>query len=178
MSGSRAGLKKITDPDPVCPERLDPDLVNMRPDPTTAQKTWWCMSIYFMRDSTDDGPRLWVSLWLFQKLGKFAHCNVTVEVAIICLTWTVRYLGIENSHWLLEQILGTLHCRAIVKGTTCKFILNWGLTQKKDHHGLLTAKTASKTEKTQKNTAKIAKTATPQKQVLLVNKRWEKREKK
>ena len=45
MSGSRYGLKKFIDPDPVCPDRLDPnpvcperldldpDLVNIRPDP-------------------------------------------------------------------------------------------------------------------------------------------------
>ena len=45
MSGSGSGLKKFMDPDPVCPERLDPDLdpvcperldsdpVNIRRDP-------------------------------------------------------------------------------------------------------------------------------------------------
>ena len=33
MSGSGSGLKKFMDPDPVCPERLDPDPVNIRPDP-------------------------------------------------------------------------------------------------------------------------------------------------
>ena len=32
---TESGLEKIMDPDPVCPERLDPDLdpVNNRPDP-------------------------------------------------------------------------------------------------------------------------------------------------
>ena len=35
MSGSGYGsdLKEFMDPDPVCPERLDPDPVNIRPDP-------------------------------------------------------------------------------------------------------------------------------------------------
>ena len=45
FSGSGSGIEKIMDPDPVCPERLDPDpnpvfherldpdLVNFRPDP-------------------------------------------------------------------------------------------------------------------------------------------------
>ena len=32
-TGSGSGLKKFMDPDPVCPERLDPDPVNIRPDP-------------------------------------------------------------------------------------------------------------------------------------------------
>ena len=32
-SGSGSGLEKIMDPDPVCPERLDPDRVNIRPNP-------------------------------------------------------------------------------------------------------------------------------------------------
>ena len=27
--GSGSGLERFMDPDPVCPERLDPDLVNM-----------------------------------------------------------------------------------------------------------------------------------------------------
>ena len=31
--GSGSGLEKIMDPFPVCPERLDPDPVNIRPDP-------------------------------------------------------------------------------------------------------------------------------------------------
>ena len=33
VSGSGSGLKKFMDPDSVCPERLDPDPVNIRPDP-------------------------------------------------------------------------------------------------------------------------------------------------
>ena len=39
LSGSGSGLEKIMDPnpDPVCPERLDPDPVNIRPDP----KPWF-----------------------------------------------------------------------------------------------------------------------------------------
>ena len=31
--GSGSGPEKIMDPDPICPERLDPDPVNIRPDP-------------------------------------------------------------------------------------------------------------------------------------------------
>ena len=31
--GSGSGLEKIMDPFPVCPERLDPDPVNIRQDP-------------------------------------------------------------------------------------------------------------------------------------------------
>ena len=38
--GSGSGLQKFMDPDPepVCPERLDPDPVNIRPDPNPC---WW-----------------------------------------------------------------------------------------------------------------------------------------
>ena len=31
--GFGSGQEKIMDPDPVCPKRLDSDLVNIRPDP-------------------------------------------------------------------------------------------------------------------------------------------------
>ena len=33
VPGSVSGLGKNIDPDPVCPERFDPDPVNIRPDP-------------------------------------------------------------------------------------------------------------------------------------------------
>ena len=33
VPGSVSGLENNMDPDPVCPERFDPDPVNIRPDP-------------------------------------------------------------------------------------------------------------------------------------------------
>ena len=36
--GSGFGLEKIMDLDPVCPERLDPDSDNIRPDPKPQQR--------------------------------------------------------------------------------------------------------------------------------------------
>ena len=41
-SVSGSGLKKFNDPDPVCPERLDPDPVNIRPDPQPCCWLWFC----------------------------------------------------------------------------------------------------------------------------------------
>ena len=33
VSAPGSGFEKIMDPDPVCPYRVDPDPVNIRPDP-------------------------------------------------------------------------------------------------------------------------------------------------
>ena len=33
LPGFGSGLQKFMDPNPVCPERSDPDPVNIRPDP-------------------------------------------------------------------------------------------------------------------------------------------------
>ena len=65
------GIRRVSDPDPVCPARLDPDPVIIRPDPkpwvyeiiyyscnnddkvkTRAQRIWWtnfrCVAYYRM----------------------------------------------------------------------------------------------------------------------------------
>ena len=56
MSGSGSGLKKFMDPDPVCPERLDPDPVNIRPEP----QPWTLLSSLLWIDKI--GIQLWLNV--------------------------------------------------------------------------------------------------------------------
>ena len=120
VSGSGSGIEKILDPDPVCPEGLDPDLdrvcperldphpVNIRPDPKP------CCTL----------PEPWQVIHLVDRIPDVYNLSKTLKNLIFCVVISLNPL-FQLRSYLFLCLLICIKCTAslaIVKIDTNQFI--------------------------------------------------------